>query len=117
MIKRTITTPATYEEIEREAIQNEPPAIDTEAMAAENGEDWKNCEAYKNFRRESVLPFCVFYDGSKYLKSGHYDIDRLGEKDENGLSAIQRFYRQYPLGQILVYDPSAPFGYTQYELI
>jgi len=116
MIKKVLTT-ETYEQLEREAIQSKPAAIDTTAMAATNGEDWKNCEAYENFRPQSTLPFCVFFDGNKQIKSGHYSIDTLNEKDSEGKTAIQRFYKKYPKGVIMVYDPQAPFGIKEYELI
>ena len=116
MIKRTITTD--YEEIEREAIQNEPPAYDPKAMEENNGEDWKKCEAYKNFRRNSVLPFFAFYNGNEYIHSGHYSFESLEKKDESGLNPVQRFYAKYPkLAYIFVYDPEAPFGQYQYELV
>lgn len=117
-IKRTITTVPTYEEIEREAIETEQPAYDAEAMADENGEDWKKCSAYQNFRPESVLPFFAFYNGSKYVHSGHYSFETLEQKDENGLNPVQRFQKKFgQLAYIFVYDPAAPFGQHQYELI
>lgn len=118
MIKRTITTIPTYEEIEREAIQEEQPAYDAKTMAIENGDDWKNCEAYKNFRRESILPFFVFYNGNRYVHSGHSSYETLEQKDESGLNPVQRFQKKFgKLAYIFVYDPAAPFGYHQYELI
>ncbi len=116
MIKDAYTN-LTLDLVEQEAIANEPKAIDTAAMIEANGEDWKNCEAYKNFRPNSSLPFCCFFDGSTLIKSGHYSIETLTTKDGSTGAPIQRFYKQYPNGSILVYDPSAPFGITEYELI
>ncbi len=108
----------TLDLVEADAIANEPRAYDARKIAEVNGEDWKKCEAYKNFRRESSLPFyCFFGDRNELVKAGHYSNETLQAKDENGKDAIQRFYKLYPHGSILCYDPSAPFGYTQYEVI
>lgn len=104
--------------VEASAIANEPPAYDPKRMRQQNGENWKNCEAYENFRPESKLPFYVFFDGSsKYLKSGHYSDEIIDLKDEYGKTTVQRFYKSHPNGSIMVYDSRAPFGHTQYELI